>query len=117
AIPVNTVREVTAQLLEKGRVVRPWLGISFGPITARARTELDLPSDLTGVIVGSVQSGSPAEAAGLRPGDVIREINGTKIIHADDLQTLVQSLKIGDKVRLTVWRSGSARDMTTTLRE
>jgi S1-C subfamily serine protease len=117
AIPVNTVREVTAQLIEKGRVVRPWLGVSFGPITPRARAALSLPSDLKGVVVGSVVADSPAAEAGLQPGDVLQKANETEITDPDTLRTLVQNSKIGDTIRLTIWRDGSASSMSVTLRE
>lgn len=117
AIPANTVRNVTTQLIQQGRVVRPWLGISFGPITDRARAALKLPSDLSGVVVASVVSDSPADAAGLKPGDVIQEANGSRITRPDALQNLVQSMKAGDALRLSYWRDGASKQATATLRE
>jgi len=117
AIPANTVRDVITQLIQQGRVVRPWLGISFGPITDRARTALKLPSDLTGVVVASVVADSPAEATGLKPGDVIQEANGARITNPDALQSIVQGLKAGETLRISYWRDGATKQTTATLRE
>jgi S1-C subfamily serine protease len=117
AIPSNTVRAITTQLIDKGRVIRPWFGISFGPITARARSALNLPAELSGVIVGSIVSNSPAEAAGIKPNDVIRDVNGVPVTSPQQLQNQVQSMKVGDSLRISYWRNGTNLKAVATLRE
>ncbi len=117
AIPVNTVREITDQLIKQGHVVRPWLGIAFGTITDRARASLNIPQNVSGVIVGEIIPGGPAEAAGIRPEDVITKIDATAIVKGEDLQTQVQGHKVGDEIHLSLWRQGTPVDVTATLRE
>ncbi|HZO91577.1 MAG TPA: trypsin-like peptidase domain-containing protein [Chthonomonadaceae bacterium] len=117
AIPINTVREVVGQLIAQGHVVRPWLGIAYGPITPRARDALHIPEDVNGAIVANVLQGSPADEAGLQPGDVIRAANNTPIQKEEDLQAVIQGLKVGDKLSLRIWRAGSEQTLTATLRE
>ena len=84
AIPVNEVKEVTSQLEENGEVTRPFLGITLQDLLNVASSsvydQLNLPEDIKGgVIVTSVQSGSPAEAAGLQELDVITKLDGEEI--------------------------------------
>ncbi len=117
AIPVNTVREITDQLIKQGHVVRPWFGIAFGTITDRARAALNIPQNVNGIIVGDVISGGPADAAGIHPQDVITKIDDTDTVKAEDLQKLIQGHKVGDEIHLSLWRQGSKVDVTATLRE
>jgi S1-C subfamily serine protease len=117
AIPVNTVRAITSQLIETGKVVRPWLGIAFGTLTDRAKTSLGMPDTVQGVIVGEVLQGSPADAAGIRRYDVIQKANATVMTKAEDLQAMVARLKVGDALSLQLWRAGSTVATTATLKE
>ncbi|MCS6777237.1 MAG: trypsin-like peptidase domain-containing protein [Chloroherpetonaceae bacterium] len=117
AIPSNIVREVVAQLIERGRIARPWLGIGFETLTDFARQYLNIPMEVKGVIVAAVAANSPAAAAGLRELDVIRSVNGKAISTAEDLQTMVQQAKVGDRLVLQVWRNGTELTLTAVLQE
>src|SRR5262245_33730268 len=105
SIPVNLVKRVTKQLLEKGSVSRGYLGMqvaaSFEPNDA-----LKLGLDrVRGAWVETVYAGTPAEAAGLRAQDVILKVDNVVIRNENHLINLISALTPGQKVRLQVWRS------------
>ena len=75
SIPSNDVRETFQQILERGRPVRGFLGLSGRDLSSRVRYELGYPRG-SGVAIDVVKSGSPAEAAGLKPNDIIQSYNG-----------------------------------------
>jgi len=102
AIPVNTVRDIMAQLQEKGKVVRAYIGVAMQNVTDEVATHLKLPKT-EGVLVERVVPGSPAARAGLERGDVIVKVDGARIKDAQDLQKRVRARKIGEEVALTVW--------------
>ena len=106
AIPSNRANEVAQALIKGQKVSHPFIGINVGNADNNA-----------GATVGSVVSGSPAEKAGLKQGDVIVKA-GTKDIHnGDDLLNVVQTSKVGDKLQLTVTRGGSTQTITVTVGE
>ena len=112
AIPSNTMREITSQLIEKGHVSRPWLGVSqFATLTERGKAYFNMTNAPDGVIIGHVQPGSPAESMGLHPNDLITKANNKDLKIPNDLLTLLQSLKVGDALTLNVWRGGFHADV------
>lgn len=121
AIPVNEVKEVTSQLEENGEVTRPFLGITLQDLLNVASSsvydQLNLPEDIKGgVIVTSVQSGSPAEAAGLQELDVITKLDGEEINSMVELrQHLYYEKESGDELTIEFYRDGQAESVTTTL--
>ncbi|MCR4442286.1 MAG: Do family serine endopeptidase [Peptococcaceae bacterium] len=116
AIPSSTVMQVLDQLLEKGKVVRPWLGIYMQPLTEDLAKYFGL-NNTEGALVGAVQEGSPADKAGLKRGDIILEFNKTKIASPQDLQKAVSESKVGDKVVLLVHRNKATIYVTVTIGE
>lgn len=104
AIPSNTVKFVAQQLVEKGYVERPYLGIEYVTITPRLASAYDLPAD-HGVYIQRVVSGSPA-AAGLREGDIITAINDQIIDEDNPLNNVLWRFRVGDQVALTILRQG-----------
>jgi serine protease Do len=116
AVPIDMARQVMEQVVERGRVVRGFLGISVQDVTpAVARSfGLDQP---TGTLVGDVSSGSPAHRAGLQRGDIITEIDGTPVRNSRQLRLTIASIAPGTSVRLTVLRDGTAQQLTVTLGE
>lgn len=84
AIPTSTVLDVTEQLLTDGRATHPFLGVSTSRLTPAIRQELRVPVE-SGALVRGVEPGSPAAAAGVRPGDVIVELAGEKVESVEDL--------------------------------
>ncbi|HKS16247.1 MAG TPA: trypsin-like peptidase domain-containing protein [Planctomycetota bacterium] len=107
AIPMNTAKWVTASLMREGRVRRSWLGVAAGVITLPRRLTHPLGVDLErGVIVTSVEAGSPAEKAGLRPRDVIVAFGEAKTPDVDALHRLLTGEMTGKSAALTILRGG-----------
>jgi putative serine protease PepD len=104
AIASNTVRSVVSQLIGGQKVQHAYLGVS-----------VNTPSNSSGAQVASVQSGSPASAAGLKAGDVITAFDGAKIATPDDLTSAVSAKKPGDKVNVQYVRDGQTKTAAVTL--
>ncbi|MFD0893029.1 trypsin-like peptidase domain-containing protein [Luteolibacter ambystomatis] len=105
SIPSNDVKDAISQILERGRPVRGFLGVQMADLDARIRSLLEY-SGKDGAVVGAVTPGSPAEAAGLQPKDVIQSYNGESIHSMDQLFTLVQRSRANQEVPMAVWRAG-----------
>jgi serine protease Do len=107
AIPSNTVRHVFESIRDHGRFIRPWFGAQVfpRPITQQLAAQLRLP-DTAGALVLLVFPNSPAEQAGLKPGDVIITYNDKPIRDAIDLRNRVVESEIGQKVLLQIRRGG-----------
>ena len=103
SIPINQAKEVMRQLIAGGRVVRGWLGIAIQDMTDELSGTFGV-KEREGVLVADVMKGGPAEAAGVRPGDVIVELNGGAIKEVPELQRRVAGVAPGQTVRLTVLR-------------
>jgi serine protease Do len=113
ALPAATIRKVYVELLEKGRVSRPWLGANTQQLSADlARAFGTRIAD--GVLVADVLPESPAASAGLRSGDVVLEINERAVSSRAQLERMVSLLSPGDSVRLKVRRA--ARDLVLSVR-
>ena len=105
AIPVNLVRGVMADLIEHGHVIRGWLGVGTETLTAEQARSLGL-EDPFGIILTSVQQGSPADLAGLRPADVITHINDQPVVVWQDALRQVARMAPGTPIVLTGSRLG-----------
>lgn len=114
AIPSNTVREIAEDLIENGRVIRPWIGISTRNLTRLEARQLGLDVDY-GVIVMEIVAGSPAEKAGLEPMDIIVALEGDRVTNTSELQQLIYQYNVGQKVTLTVYREKSQLELEVTL--
>ncbi|MCS6849783.1 MAG: trypsin-like peptidase domain-containing protein [Gemmataceae bacterium] len=104
SIPVNLVKRVARQLLERGSVSRGYLGLQLAPSFEPAdalRLGLDR---VQGALVETVYPDTPAAAAGLKPNDVILQLDGTPIRNENHLINWVSTLPVGRRVRLSVWR-------------
>ena len=106
AIPVNMVRGVLAEILQKGRVVRGWIGILPEDVSEEQASELGLAH--SGVMIANLYLGSPAVRVGLRPGDVITDIDGKKIRNAQDAIAQIAARMPGSTIKLSIIR-GSER--------
>lgn len=115
AVPINTVKTLLPQL-RQGTVKRGQLGVQIlsTPMTDDEAKSLGLPKP-EGAVVSSVESGSPAEHAGLRPGDVIVEYNGQAVQDADHLTQMVVSTAAGTRVQITFYRDGQRQTATATI--
>ena len=115
AIPIDTAMGAVNQLKATGRVKRGMLGIQMQPsITSELARAANLP-DTTGVMIAAVTPDGPAEKAGLRSGDVIRSINGTRLMQRGDLPPIVGAMTPGTTVDLVVLRDGRERNIDVTL--
>lgn len=116
AVPINMVRRAVRDVLSKGRIIVPWIGMAYTEITEEIAKAYNLPSD-HGVIVGSVSPGSPADRAGIQQGDIIIEMNGKSLEDAGQLQEFIREAEVGTRLRLTLLRNGQRRTVTVTLEE
>jgi S1-C subfamily serine protease len=131
AVPVNTVRRVTDDLIKHGRVLRPSLGVEGYTITEFLRTGLDLPVD-RGVLVARVHPGSAAESSDIKGasevavlynerilvgGDIITHVDGKAISSSTDLRLALEGKRPGDTVQITIYRGRSKLEKSVLLTE
>jgi serine protease Do len=116
AIPAELARTITQSLVEHGRVVRGWLGVSIQEVTPELARQFGVKTP-RGALVTEVLGNSPAEAAGIRRGDVIMEVNGEEITNLARLRILVASTKVGSQVKLRLVRGGRTRSVQVTIGE
>ncbi|MBI3946643.1 MAG: trypsin-like peptidase domain-containing protein [Armatimonadetes bacterium] len=103
AISSGHARGIADQLIEQGKVVRPWIGIEYRQVTPELREYFGLPMD-EGVVVQQVMSGSPAARAGLQRGDLIVEIDRAPVKELTDLRNVILKRKVGDSISLLIYR-------------
>lgn len=106
AIPVNMVKEVTQQIIKYGSIHRGLMGIFVQHLTPELAQSMGYPEDLQGALVAQVNPGSPAEFAGLKSGDIIVQINKTKITQATQVKSTVGLLRVGTSARIMIRRDG-----------
>lgn len=116
AIPSNLVKQITDQLLEHGEVRRANLGVQMQDITPELASAFNLSSD-KGAVVTRVLSGSAADEAGLKVGDVITAIDGYHLVNADTLRNSIGLLVVGQTITLDILRKGKAKQLTATVKE
>lgn len=116
AIPINDVIDIITDYMEYGYVTgRPYMGIlSPTDVTEQHRQTFGWPA---GVYVNSVEEGSCAETAGIRPGDIITAIDDTEITGVTQLTSVKNSYRAGDTVTVTVYRSGETLELSLTFDE
>ena len=110
AVPSNIVKVVAAQLLEHGEVRRGKLGVMIANLRPEDADALGLDS-VSGALVSEVMSGTPAEDAGIEPGDVIVGLDGKEVTDSRDLRTRVALAPIGDEVAVDVVRDGKRKTL------
>jgi S1-C subfamily serine protease len=117
AVPINAFsRRIVAALMRDGRVRRAWLGVAVGPRPLPPRVSGRL-GRRAAVEVIEVVDGSPAARAGLRPEDLLVELDDVALEDADDLQRLMTSDLVGRRAKLSVVRDGELRSVEVTLEE
>jgi serine protease Do len=115
-IPAETVKTVVAQLRDHGSVTRGWIGVQIQPVTADIADSLGM-KNARGALVAEPQSGSPADKAGIKSGDVIVSVNGEAIEDARNLARRISSLSPGTSVHLGIIRNGREDTLMLTLGE
>ena len=131
ALPINIAKRFLPQLIEKGRVIRPWVGVGGKFIKKELGEIINIPM-VDGFLVETVDPESPAEGAGLRKGylpvtiggteilfggDIIIAGNGQRLDSVEELVKFTRSLNVGDRVRLTLYYKGETRDVEMELKE
>jgi len=114
SVPINVAKEILPQLRDKGKVTRGWMGVTIGPMTEDLAPTFGLKAP-EGAVVNSVQTGSPAEKAGLQPEDVVLSADGRKIENNGDLSRYIAGKTPGATVRLDVLRGKENRTVNVTL--
>lgn len=114
AIPSNTAKSVMSQLIDKGKVVRGYLGIQLADLTP-AKTQVY--GVKKGALVTSVESDSPADKAGLKESDIITKVDGKDTASALELRKAVQAIVPGTTVKLTVMRDKNEKTISVKLAE
>jgi S1-C subfamily serine protease len=115
AIPVNLVHQVVEQIERNGTVRHGHLGIGIQDLTPQLAKSLDLRDGQNGALVSSVEPGSPAARAGLRPGDVVVTVGGQPIADANALHNAIGLLRPGQVVQMTILRDGRPMELRATV--
>jgi serine protease Do len=116
AIPSQIVRATADELIKNGVVHHGYLGISMNDVTPENSSFFNLP-DATGAIVSQVTPDSPASRAGLKSGDVLRDLNGKQIINGSALQVAVSEVSPGNTIALGILRDGKEQTLQVKLGE
>ncbi|NLB87977.1 MAG: trypsin-like serine protease, partial [Syntrophomonadaceae bacterium] len=115
AIPINTAKDVINELIEKGKVIRPYIGIYIQSVDKELAEYFGIPAE--GVIIGNVVPTSPASRAGLQKYDVIVSIDDKKVNTPDEVNEITAKKKVNDRVVLEVLRDGKPIIVTLQLAE
>ncbi len=116
AIPIDVAMNIKDQLVQYGRVQRGRLGVTIQGVSAELAQSFGLDK-ARGALVSSVEGGSPAEKADIRPGDVVLAVDGVELEDSADLPRIIGDKRPGTRVRLQLWRDGRKRDVNAVLGE
>ncbi len=116
SIPSNDVKEALAQILERGRPVRGFLGVQMRDLDSTVREAIGYDGE-DGCAVLRVSPGSPAQAAGLMPWDILLAVNDMPIRTSSQLFALVQRARVGDELSLDIWRKGESMKLKAIIAE
>ncbi len=116
AISSNTAKPIIEQLIRVGYVVRPWLGVVLRSVDQSIVFRYDLAVD-KGAFITEIAPGSPADKAGIEPGDIIVGVDGQEITTAQELIQAIHSSQIGQRVKITFWRGNIKNTTNATLAE
>ena len=115
AIPVDLVRAVINDLIDDGDIDRGYIGVSIRTVDEAVAKAVGL-EEIKGVLVHDILEDSPADNAGVEPGDVILRLDGKEVATSNELQSEIVFRRAGDKVKLTIWRDGKTIEKTVTLK-
>ena len=116
AIPSALAENIVEQLEEYGRTIRGWLGVRIQTVTEDLASSLGLDRPY-GALVASVIPNSPAEKAGIKPGDVILDFNGSEVTEMRKLPRLVAETKVNSKSNVTIWRNEKKKSLNVVIAE
>jgi serine protease Do len=116
AIPIDEATRVAEQLRVGGRVIRGRIGVVIDPVTREVAEAIGLGKS-TGALVRAVESGGPADQAGVEPGDIITRVDARTVESSVELPRIVGNIKPGTKATLQVFRRGTTRDLAVVVAE
>src|SRR5207253_892688 len=116
AIPIDTAMDIASKLKRFGKVKRPWTGLYVVANNRALQARYGLAS-ADGAFVGSVEPGSPADQAGIQPGDIVVELAGKKVADDDDVRHITENLRIGQTVTAAVLRGDQQGRASLVVRE
>jgi S1-C subfamily serine protease len=105
AVPINTAKSILKELIDKGKVTRPWIGVASMKVTPQLARYYGLPV-IDGALIARVEPYSPADDAGLRKGDIIEEIDGNTIKNPSEIASYVRKKQVNDRLTVTINRYG-----------
>ncbi len=114
AIPATTARQVMEQIIQKGAVTRGWIGVGVQDITQEVADSFKLPAP-GGVLITQVERGGPADKGGMKPGDILRSVNGSAVADSTRMLNLISSLQPGDEAKLKVTRNQAENELSVTI--
>lgn len=114
AIPINSTKEIYEQLIQYNKVKRPYIGIDGYDLDEQTAEDNNL---VVGIYIKTIEDFSAGEKAGLKIGDVIVEVDSTKVTKMDELNAIKNQKQIGDTLKLKVFREGKEKEITVTLQE
>lgn len=117
AVPSNMAHSIMEQLVQHGKVVRGWLGVSIQELTPELSSQFGVPKDTKGVLVSDIMDDSPAKKAGFERGDVIVEYDGKPMDSPAHLRNVVAQTLVGKKVTIKIIREKKAKAIDLTIAE
>ncbi len=112
AIPINVIKDSLKNFNQTGQFNRPYLGVAYRIISKDIAILNDVPE---GAYVQNVVSGSAAEKAGLKKGDIIIKLNGERIDQDHQLSSVIGKRRVGERIKISIYRNGSISDMEAVL--
>ena len=106
AIPINITKQVMESILTSGSVTRGWIGVEPQNLSKELAESLNLPKDINGVLISGVLEGGPADKAGMKPGDVLTQVNGQKVNDVVTLLNHIAQTNPGDEAKINLLRKG-----------
>lgn len=113
AIPSNTVKDITGQIIRNGKVTRGWLGIMLQNLDEDLAEKMKVKSG--GVLVADVMKNSPADQGGIETGDIITSVNGTKVRNVYEIKRSVAAIAPGNKASVILLRNGTEKKIELTI--
>lgn len=114
AIPVSLAKQIMEQIIRQGSVTRGWIGVEAQDITPELAESFKLP-EARGALIAGVMRGGPADRAGIRPGDILMEIDGKPVLDSAIMLNLVAALKPGHKAILKITRNQASLSLTAAI--
>lgn len=124
ALSANSVKNVVESVKKTGKIIRPYLGVRYTPVTEALKKQNNLSVDYGVLVVPgetandlAVIPGSPADKAGIQANDIILEIDGKRVDESTSLQSIISKKNIGDRITLKILSNGDEKIVTATLEE